>query len=85
MVGVLLLLALARRRRPGPGADVAVLARRHEALLPEDELRQALVRDLLHHQGLDQGDLRVQLVIHKDVINLFNARIMYVHRSRNRE
>ena len=81
MVGVLLLLTLARRR-PGPGADVAVLARRHQALLTEDELRQALVGDLLHHQGLDQGHLRGNSC--RDVIKLFNARIMYADRSRDR-
>ena len=65
LVGVLLLPLSG----PGPRADVAVLARRHQALLPEDELRQALVRDLLHHQGLDQGHLQGKSC--RDVINLF--------------
>ena len=57
VIGVVLVLVLPLAR-PGPGADVSVLARRHQTLLPEDELRQPLVRNLLHHQRLDQRHLK---------------------------
>ena len=50
-------MALYHSSRPGPSADVAVLAGRDQALLQKDQRRQPFVGNLFRHQGFNQGNL----------------------------